>query len=178
MLTLFSQDMGVGGGYQAEGRGAFPYGGRGPVSNPYYEDMFRSRGPLGAMRPARAPGQAEGAQQPSGYGGAGNAATLGSMGSGGGGGASGGSSSGGGHPAMRGMGGPMGMGGGMPGGGMPGQAGPGGAIAEQLLRQARMQQQMAMQAMDQGAMSEPRPQEGDRGGSGGNSEWSHFWQGR
>jgi hypothetical protein len=48
-------------------------------------------------------------------------------------------------------------------------------MAEQLLMQARMQQQMAMQAMGQGAMSEPRPQQGN---AGDNREWNHFFQGR
>jgi hypothetical protein len=49
-------------------------------------------------------------------------------------------------------------------------------MAEQLLMQARMQQRMAMEAMGQGAMSEPRPQQG--AGGGGNREWNHFFQGR
>jgi hypothetical protein len=151
------QGMGIGGGgYQAQGRGAYPYGTRGPASNPYYEQMFRSRGPLGAMRQRGPGGGGASAQQSAGYGGASNAATLGAMGGaadalGGGGGGDGG------HPGMRGMG-PMG--------------GAGGSTAERLLVQARMQQQMAMQAMGQGAMSEPRPQ------AGGPREWNHFFQGR
>ena len=165
------QGMGIGGGgyqaqgyqahgYQAQGRGAYPYGNRGPASNPYYEQMFRSRGPLGAMRQRGPGGGGVSAQQSAGYGGASNAATLGAMGGaaqaqvGGGGGSDGGSS---GHPGMRGMG-PVG--------------GAGGVSAERLLVHARMQQQMAMQAMGQGAMNEPRPQ------AGGPREWNHFFQGR
>jgi len=165
------QGMGISGGYQAQGMGPY-YGSRGPASNPYYEQMMRSRGPLGAMRPGRNP--AGGAAEPSGYGGASNAATLGGMGGGGGsggGGPTGASGAGAGHPAMRGMG-PMGMQGRMNQG--QGGAGPGGSMAEQLLMQARMQQRMAMEAMGQGAMSEPRPQQG----AGGNREWNHFFQGR
>ena len=150
------EGMGISGGYQAQGRG--PY--FGADANPYYDQMLRSRGPLGAMRPGRNPGGLVAAQ--SGYGGASNAATMSDLGGGGGGV----------HPAMRGMG-PMGM------SGRPDQgqgAGPGGSMAEQLLMQARMQQRMAMEAMGQGAMSEPRPQQG--AGGGGNREWNHFFQGR
>jgi hypothetical protein len=150
------EGMGISGGYQAQGRG--PY--FGAVANPYYDQMLRSRGPLGAMRPGRNPGGLAAAQ--SGYGGASNAASMSDLGGGGGSG----------HPAMRGMG-PMGM------SGRPDQgqgAGPGGSMAEQLLMQARMQQRMAMEAMGQGAMSEPRPQQG--AGGGGNREWNHFFQGR
>ena len=140
------QGMGIGaGGYQMQGRGAYPS--RSPASNPYYEQMFRSRGPLGAMRQRGASDSS--AQVPAGYGGASNAATLG-----GGSASSQGGGGGGGHPSMRGA---------------------GGSTAEQLLMQARMQQQMAMQAMGQGAMSEPRPQ---AGGAQGSREWSHFFQGR
>jgi hypothetical protein len=136
------QGMGIGGGgYQMQGRGAYS---RGPASNPYYEQMFRSRGPLGAMRQRGASDSS--APVPAGYGGASNAATLG-----GGGAASAGGGGGGGHPSLRGA---------------------GGSTAEQLLMQARMQQQMAMQAMGQGAMSEPRPQRGAP------REWNHFFQGR
>ena len=126
------QGMGIGGGptggIQARGFGAFPapYGNRGPAVNPYYEDMFRSRGPLGALRSAESR-----------------------------------------HGGM----GPLG-GTGFSGPGV----GPGGAHAEQLLRQARLQQQMAFQAMGHGA-----PGEGpSANASGGRAEreWGHFWQGR
>lgn len=148
------QGMGIsGGGYQAQGRGAYPYGSRGPSTNPYYEQMFRSRGPLGAIR-QRGPAPAGAtAQQPAGFGGASNAATLRGAANQ----AAGDYPAGVPNPSVRGMG-PL-----------------GGPSAEQLLVQARMQQQMAMQAMGQGAMSERRPQ---AGATDGPREWNHFFQGR
>jgi hypothetical protein len=145
------------------------------LSTRLLQDMFRSRGPLGAMRPGRAPpASAHGAPAGSGYGGASNAATLGGLGGGGGEGGGGGRAGGWGHPVPRALG-PMGGGGRV---GNTGGVGPGGSMAEQLLRHARMQQQMAMQAMAQGAMSEPRPEPGRGPGGGARGEWSHFFQDR